>query len=223
MLKFLNRRLVMTDIRRDEFLKKAQEAALWILEREDNPPMMEKYGNVLRFVVDGFQFEYWPRGWHIDDNPWREANLRRVRHEEGLIIVAKCPRHGGERRSEFIIPTHLLRHAKLIGQLVGCTTCSNETVVVRLPSRFHPRGGMVMASNYCAFCAEHRFEISKSSWLAEPPRHTEDELRGPTRRALVETKKWAEDVECDKCVMWVSYSAGMGNITHASPRRSYAR
>ncbi|MDO8496309.1 MAG: hypothetical protein Q7S43_02990 [bacterium] len=213
----------MTAIEQGEFLKKAQEAMLWILEQGENPPVMERRGDALRFTANGLQFEYRPRGWHYDDNPWREANLRRVEHEEGLIVVAKCPRHGGERRSQFIIPSHPLRHAKLIDQLVGCTICSSETVVVRLPSRLHPRGGVVMASNYCAFCAEHRFEIPKSSWLPEPPRHTEDEFRGPTRRVLAETKKWAEDVECDACVTWAYASAGGGCDTHAMARRTYVR
>ena len=212
----------MADASQNQFLKKAQEAALWMLERDKNPPVMERCGNALRFTAVGLEFEYRPRGWHYDDNPWREENLGRVQHDEGLVVVAKCPRHGGERRS-WNIPTRPLHMTKYIGRLIGCSLCSSKTVVVRLPERLHPRGGVIMASNYCATCAERRFQIPKSSWLPKPPRYTEDEFRGPTRRALAEFRKWAEDVECDDCVTWVYASAGGGCDTHAMARRTYVR
>ncbi|MBI2057893.1 MAG: hypothetical protein HYT63_02830 [Candidatus Yanofskybacteria bacterium] len=205
----------------EEFLQRAKEAALWILERDNDPPELIKVGDSYDFLEAGLQFRYRPEGWHYNDNPWREDNMRRVEHREGLVVIAKCPRHGGSRVS-FTIPTMPLRVMERFGRFIRCTLCSEKTVVVRLPERPCPGGGTYMAANYCANCAKRRFGIPESRWLKEPPRWLEDDLRRPTREALADIKQWSQDVECDRCVIWVCVASGMAS-THAVPRRTYQR
>ena len=212
----------MRGTEKKEFLGRAKEAALWMLEREENAPKMTWFGDRVHFTVDGLSFEYRPHGHYAEDNPCRLENQRTIEHDEGLVLIAKCPRHGDTRYSE-IIPTLPLSWAGVIGKLIGCSLCSEKTVVIRQPGDLHARGGYVFPQNLCAKCAERRFKIPKSCWLSKSPRYAEEEFRGPTRRALAQNKLWAQDVECDQCVTLVCASGGGGLDTHASLRRTYKR
>lgn len=207
----------------DEFQKRAEEAALWIMEMEDNPPAMTEHntewGKALQFVWDGLLFEYRPTGNYYEDNPWRTHNLRKTHQYEGLVVIAKCPRHGGVRYSRHIA-THRLTVAEWIGKVVPCRSCSGSPAVAG-PNRAEVAPSMPYG--YCADCAEKNFRIPRSSWWKEPLYYTEDDVRGLTRRDLKDVRTWAKDVECDKCVT-VMYANG-GSFVDTYPRlvRTYER
>jgi hypothetical protein len=203
-----------------EFLKNAQEAALWMLERESNPPKMFESHHGLRFEANGLLFQYQRAGNYADDNPWVEGNHTnkpRIRYDEGLVVIAQCPRHGGERRSG-IIPTRPLSDLEYVGKLLGCSHCSAKKVVVRDPGGNYTLrddlghqtySGRRLPSVYCRSCAKRLSRVPETSWSKKPLRFTEEEFRIPTRRALAEYAEWAKDVECSKCVRCV-YMAGSG-------------
>jgi hypothetical protein len=211
----------------EAFKKRAEEAALWLLEREVDPPEMteyinpqEFYGSVLRFKIQDQLFEYRSTGWHYDDNPWRSHNMKQVTHNEGVVAVASCPRHGGLIRSSRIL-TLSLRTLKLIGKVVECTLCSGNGPAVFGPALSSPPP--VLPSGYCKVCAEKRFKIPKADWWKEPRYFTEENVRGHTRKTLQRTLEWVKDVECDRCVTLVYYNGGNFVDTYPKLVRTYER
>jgi hypothetical protein len=218
---------------RKELIKAAQDAALWLLERKDNPPEIVVHTDLgretLRFNVGDILFEYRPKGVHRNENPWKNvAPMDEFPHDEGPVAIGICPRHNRERRlNEVDIPIRPLRIALLIGTLVGCSDCSSKTVVVR---NFRPQSirsaewSLVRPMNLCAECAT-RLRAPKSIWVAEPPYHTELEIRGPAREALASLREQVKDVECRSCVTVSSgRSSGFGvSETYPFLRRTYER
>ena len=203
----------------NQFLDRAKEAALWILERDSNPPEMIKHPHGWRFEAKGLLLQYQRAGDYISDDPWirgNHTNKLKIECSEGIVAIARCPRHGGERRGRFI-PTRRLSDLDRIGQLLGCTTCSSPDVVVLVVGANH-----TVRAVYCANCAHHIARIPSSKHSKEPLRYTEKYFREPTRRAMAEAlAECAVDIECEQCVELVYWSAGGGCDTVPSLRVTY--
>jgi hypothetical protein len=218
---------------REELTNSAQEAALWLLEREDNPPEILLHTHLgretLRFTVGDILFEYRPQGVHHNEDPWKDMSpTDDFRHDEGPVAIGICPRHNAERRlNEVYVPIYPLRMGRLIGTLVGCSDCPSKTVVVRnfrSPCRNPAEWSLRIPMNLCTECAT-RLGAPKSIWLAEPPYHTELEIRGSTRKTLASLREQVKDVECQSCVTVSCGSMSGFGVSQTYPflRRTYER
>lgn len=210
--------------------KRAEFAVNWLVKsvtsRRWGAPVLESGGGGIAVTgLDDKRWAYLPAGLRRRDDPW-SSNPNDQGFDgfyEGLVFWARCPRHGGERRSDTLYtpsPLDLSNAHYVSGEPHRCSLCSGVAVYKR-------NEGDPGSSQYCAFCAERKFNIDKKYWWKEPRCHPVFGLEGfreRTRRALTALEKWAADVECDRCVEGVYYSVGGPTMgTHETLRRTYRR
>jgi hypothetical protein len=212
------------------FQERAEFAVEWLVksvpDRGWGTPVLEAGGRGITVTgLDDRRWMYLPAGLRQRDDPWstNPNDQGSDVFDEGLVFWAKCPRHGGARRSDTLYtpsPLELSNAHHRSGEPFRCSLCSGVAVYKR-------NEGDPGSSQYCAFCAERKFHIEKKHWWKEPRCHPVFKLkdfRACTRRALTALEGWAQDVECDRCVEWVYFSVGGPTMgTHEMPRRTYAR
>lgn len=209
---------------------RAEFAVDWLLksvrDRAWGKPILDAGGGGV--VVTGLDDRRWaflPAGLRRRDDPWsvNPNDQGFDGFDEGLVFWAKCPRHGGTRRSDTLYtpsPLTLSNAQYGSGQPWLCSLCSGVAVYKR---NENDQG----SSQYCAFCCERRFQIPKKYWWPQPKHHPVFDLesyREATRISLKNLEDWGADVECERCVRWEYYSVGGPTMgSHEMPRRTYTR